>query len=495
MTDPLFHATIVFIEKYCHAGQKVLLALSGGPDSLALFHLLLQYANDNPLFSFAVAHVDHGWRKESAGEAKSIEQLCKDLSVPFHLKTLPKIYHNRPQNSKFEADRGITIRGNLEAYCREERLAFFANLCLEHKYQGVMLAHHADDVAETVLKRVLEGVTLPYLCGLRPETAIFKIGKLTYDYPVKLWRPLLQVGKKEIENWLASKNLKGFHDVTNFDPKFMRGRLRTKIIPGLKDTFGKDIASSLCRLSDESVELRDYFDEKLAGFASKIEWGPIGSYLDLSEERPSLKLEIKYLLRRFCELSELPLTFAGLHNATELFISGQANKRVSFGKKYLHIDRYRLFVPHDHLLSLSAMTLPLKFHIEPGSNQRNDEGTNRSFCFGNWTVDIKRKEKTDTENISCWKRLWTNTCAMQLPFGQYEMIFPQSDQKMVCGSLLFKWYRENRVPSFLRMHVPVICRNGEVCLEFLTGTEKKFSKINEAQVICLSFCKKSIEGE
>ena len=132
-----------FLQVYCHSSSPLLLALSGGPDSLCLFYALLKYRNESNT-PFHVAHVNHNWREKSVLEAQTLEQLASKHQVPFHLKILdPSL-----------------LRGNLEAACREERYQFFASLCQFNQFQGVLTGHHQGDQAETIFKRILEGARL-----------------------------------------------------------------------------------------------------------------------------------------------------------------------------------------------------------------------------------------------------------------------------------------------------------------------------------------------
>ena len=132
--------------------------------------------------------------------------LANELKLPFHLKTL------NPQ----------TLVGNLEAACRNERLKFFKELSKQHGYQAVILAHHADDQAETVLKRVFEGADLTCMGGLKEKSEINGLS---------VWRPLLNVSKNDVLIWLQQHGHVAITDKTNLDPKYLRGRCRIQIIP------------------------------------------------------------------------------------------------------------------------------------------------------------------------------------------------------------------------------------------------------------------------
>jgi tRNA(Ile)-lysidine synthase len=256
-----------FLDRIYDKQRPVLLALSGGIDSLALFFSLLRYCKKRE-FMFASAHVDHGWRKESGKEAKALEKLCHENDVPFHLKTLdPK-----------------TLQGNLEEACREERLHFFGELSLEHDYQAVILAHHADDLAEGVMKRLFEGAHLARL---------FSMKKVSYFEGLAVWRPFLKVPKKKLESYVNSLSVPFVDDETNRDEKFLRARLRVKMFPYLAEIFGKEIAKPLAEIAEESSELFDYLEKKSEKEFKKIDWGK--SEMVFSPETRDL-LELKWLI-------------------------------------------------------------------------------------------------------------------------------------------------------------------------------------------------------
>jgi len=434
-----------FLSAQYKIDQPVLLAFSGGPDSLALLHLLLDYQKKHPL-RFALAHVDHGWREESKEEARLIAKMADELGLALHLKTLD------PR----------ALSGNLEAACREERLLFFAFLCDVYRYQAVLLAHHADDLAETVLKRALEGASLAYLSGLRPQTEV---------YGIKLWRPLLEISKKEIGAWLYSRGLKGFEDRTNNDPRFLRGKFRTRIIPQLSQEFGKEAANGLCRIGVESTELRAYLDERIAPYLSKIIHGKLGDFLDLSEDFPKAPFELKYLIRRYCESRELQLSRDALNLAATLFEEGTANKAIIIGNKKLYIDRRRLF-----LFNASWNSLP---------HQRKILKIDEVASFGHWRIKMTARSHS-LYSFSDWKDLWRKGILEAiLPDGVYEIALPESSAPYPRSLPLSKWWTDHKIPAFLRNLVPILYENGSVRHEFLTGKLALLPK-NESSFFTIS---------
>lgn len=205
---------------------------------MALFHLLLRSGHP-----FHVAHINHGWREESLLEAEKLAQICLYHNIKYHLLS-------------------TVIEGkNLEDRSRIVRQNFFAEVCKNESLNAVFLAHHADDQAETVLKRIFEGASLNKLTGLLPKTTI---GSLT------IYRPLLNIRKTEILTWLNEQKISFFRDNTNNDHRFLRGRMRATLLPSLSKHFGKNIEMNLCRLATSASELSEFLEENLQPLKQKI---------------------------------------------------------------------------------------------------------------------------------------------------------------------------------------------------------------------------------
>lgn len=422
-----------FIKKHWDQQSKILLAFSGGPDSLALLHLLLSLRK-NASFFLALAHVDHGWRKEGQEEALQIAEMAKHLGLTLHTKKLD------PNE----------MEGNLEAACREARLKFFSDLCQTHHYQAVLMAHHADDLAETVLKRVLEGSSMTNLSGISPLVEL---------YGMNIWRPLLSIPKHKLTQWLKDHSLKGFDDHTNRDPRFLRARLRTKIIPQLSEDFGKEISSGLCRVGIDSFELREYLDEKISPYLDRIIVGDFGVLLDLSRDCPSAAIEIKHLIRSCCERYDALWTRENIEVAAQMLIEGSADKQLAMGKRQMYIDRGRLFIVKNEPCKLPLESLPMM----PGQ-----------WKYGPWQVEVSLT-KMFSDVCSNWRLLWQGKGEVVLPAGNYDLGLPCLNALYPRSSPLSKWWTNHKVPAFFRMCVPVVYREGLVRHEFLTGKRVKVS--------------------
>lgn len=314
----LFKHLSDFINFHSLANKRLLLALSGGPDSMALFHLLLENRRRFSI-SFAVAHVDHQWRSESSAEAEQLHHLAQQSQVDFHIK-------------KLEPN---TLVGNLEEACRQERLTFFKELCVEKGYEGVLMGHHADDQAETVLKRLFEGAHLTKLSGMHPKSS---------NDGLTILRPFLQVKKKDLIRYLESKKAFYFEDRTNSDEKYLRARMRETIVPVLSKKFGKEVQSALCTLSEESAELKEFLDGRIAPYLMKITQSKERIILDLSTKSPDTMLELKYLLRQLCAQFQLALSRECVHMAAKAFLLGNVNVKLSCSNKIIEIQKNHIII-------------------------------------------------------------------------------------------------------------------------------------------------------
>jgi len=275
-----------FLSLHHIPGKPVILGFSGGGDSLALLHLLLECDVD-----LHVAHVDHGWRAESKRQA---EELQAAAALPFHLKRLEDV----PKK---------------ENEARQARLAFFKEVYQQIDAQAVILGHHGDDQSETVLKRILEGASLSALKGILPVSSI---------NGMQIWRPLLEVDKAMLRAWLEEKGLKAIEDSTNLDPRYLRGKMRASILPQLQAHFGKEVRGNLRRLGESARELSDYLSKKIGKYESLIIEDKDEKRVDLSGYYPLEPVEIKAFLKKFSEKNKVFLSHDALQSLYAILEEG-----------------------------------------------------------------------------------------------------------------------------------------------------------------------------
>lgn len=307
MKDKILQTLKQFLQERGTISRPLLLGFSGGPDSLALFHLLLEVKKSLP-FSLHVAHVDHGWREESGKEAVFLEKYVMNLGASFHLKKL--------------------IKCETEHKAREERLAFFSLLYQQLGCQALLLGHQRDDQSETVLKRILEGAHLTALGG------ILDVSDLK---GMSVWRPLLKYRKKDIYEWLKRKGLHPLEDPTNQDPKFLRSRMRTQIFPELSKKFGKEINENLCKIAEVARELTDYLDLKIKPYNDLVQKQAGSLRIDFNSLSFFEPVEVKAFLKRVVEKENIALSHEALATLYQLIKTGACRKKILAGKKIIEI--------------------------------------------------------------------------------------------------------------------------------------------------------------
>lgn len=422
-----------FLRQHATAKTPFLLALSGGSDSLALFYCLLRCRERGVVENFAVAHVDHKWRTTSSEEALILEKLVRHHEVPWHHQIL---------------EPGSLV-GNLEERCRQERLLFFHALCRRHGYHAVMLAHHADDQSETVLKRIFEGASLVALAAMTPTA---------YYGDLLLWRPLLTIPKKILEAYVASYGGPLVDDTTNSDIKYLRARMRSQLIPRLAATFGKEISRPLASIAADAHDLAVYFEELLDPYLATVEEGWAGVKIDLTTMPPLPLLPLRYLLQRLVKkIGTTPLSRHQLEDAAIQLQSGAANKRYRCRDLFLYIDRGRAFVTSSPLETTTKETLPLKVGVQR---------------WGPWSLTVSPLEEVllPTHSQVGWLAAWRGFLITEIPDGEYVVgpALPRKRHLSTARTLDTLW-TERRVPAFFRPLLPVLYHHDDAAVEFLSG--------------------------
>jgi tRNA(Ile)-lysidine synthase len=222
--------------------DRVLVAVSGGPDSVALLHLLCELREEFKLSSLEVAHLQHGIRGEEAKEdAELVAAMAEKLKLPFHLKEIDL--------PRMKSDAG---KGNLEALARAERYRFFAEVVKDRGLSKVATAHTQDDQAETVMMWFLRGAGKKGSRGMSPLQQL----RPANDSPDALTviRPLLETSKSEILAYLTEKGLGYRIDRSNQDSKFLRNWIRLELMPKIHERVDDGFSS---RLSQQAQVFRD----------------------------------------------------------------------------------------------------------------------------------------------------------------------------------------------------------------------------------------------
>lgn len=231
------------IKKYnlIQNGDKIVLGVSGGPDSISMLDILNEIRVDktnNLDFNIVVAHVNHMIREEAGEDLEFVKKFCNKIGVEFYSKSIDiqKIANNNKIGT--------------EEAGRNARYEFFDEILEKTNSNKIAIAHNKNDKVETIIMNVLRGSGIAGLKGIEP----IKNNKYI--------RPLIECERYEIENYCKEKNIEARIDRTNFENIYTRNKIRNIIIPYIKKEFNPNIIQTMDRLS-ELVKEEDEYLEKL----------------------------------------------------------------------------------------------------------------------------------------------------------------------------------------------------------------------------------------
>ena len=220
-------------------GDRLLLCISGGPDSVAMLYAFNTIAKWMQLKLF-IAHMNHSLRAaESDRDQEYVERIARSLNIPI---TCSK--ENTAELSKID-------KLSIETAARKLRYNFFVHTAKKLGIDIIATAHTKDDQAETVLMRVIRGAGLRGLCGIPVKNNIKGIGII---------RPLIDVPRKDVLSFLASKKIKSRIDKSNTEVKFFRNKIRLRLLPILEDGYNPDIKNVLSNLAELIQKDYEYLD-------------------------------------------------------------------------------------------------------------------------------------------------------------------------------------------------------------------------------------------
>ena len=230
--------------------DKIVVAVSGGPDSLALLFLLNSLKKELNL-SLHVAHLDHMLRKDSHKDAEFVRKLAQKLKIPV---TAGRVNV-----------RAISRKGSLEEIARNARLAFLFKTARDIRTRKIALGHNFEDQAETVMMRILRGSGLQGLSGILPKRDIAGY---------QIIRPLIELRRKEIESYLKKKKIRPRRDKTNTQDAYFRNKVRNSLLPLLEREYNKNIKRLLSNMAEGVGTDYDYLRraamQKIKGAKRKL---------------------------------------------------------------------------------------------------------------------------------------------------------------------------------------------------------------------------------
>jgi tRNA(Ile)-lysidine synthase len=224
--------------------EKILVGLSGGPDSVCLLHILHRL-KDRLALDLAALYIDHGLRPdETTGEVEFCRRLCEELSVDFLSRLIDVNTYAKEQ------------RFNLQEAARELRYMTFESVAYEIGAKKIAQGHTIDDQLETFFMRMFRGAGPKGLSGIHPVRGM-------------IIRPLLDVDREDIENYLKQENKSFIMDSSNLKKDYLRNKLRLELIPEMKK-MAPHITKSIARTMDILREEEKYFEIIIAKTLMKL---------------------------------------------------------------------------------------------------------------------------------------------------------------------------------------------------------------------------------
>ncbi len=221
-------------------GDKIVLGVSGGPDSMCMLHTFINLCQDDQkspslLAQIVVAHVNHMLRKESEEEEQYVKKFCEKNGIEFYAKRIDvqKMAH--------------TNKTGIEETGRTARYEFFNEVLKQTKATKIAVAHNQNDKIETILLHLLRGSGMEGLKGIEPKRG-------------NIIRPLIACERTQIEQYCEQNHLHPKIDKSNFDNTYDRNKIRNVVIPYIQEQFNPNIIktmerlSTIAKLEDEYIE-------------------------------------------------------------------------------------------------------------------------------------------------------------------------------------------------------------------------------------------------
>lgn len=318
------------IKKYglIQAKDKIVLAVSGGPDSITMLDILRQIQEEFD-FEIVVAHINHMIRKEAIQDEEYVKKYCEKNSIEFFVKRIDvmSVANNRKIGTE-EAGRFV-------------RYEFFDEILKQTESNKIAIAHNKNDKVETIIMHLLRGSGLSGLKGIEPirENVI---------------RPLIECERKEIEKYCDENRLEPRIDKTNFENDYTRNKIRNIVIPYIEKELNPNIIETIDRLS-EVVKKEDRYLEKVAL--------DVYDKILIKQEPGQIMLELK----GFNEQDEVIKSRIILYTVKKLFGSSQGIEKMhindiiklcnnNIGNKYLTPNKKIKILVKDKKIFFMAQT-------------------------------------------------------------------------------------------------------------------------------------------
>lgn len=407
-------------------GECVVVGVSGGSDSLGLLQILTELVDYR--LKLIVAHLNHGIRKEeSSRDAAHVRKFARELGLPFELREIDVIEFKRSTNL------------SLEEAARELRYKFLRDVLNKYNGNKIATAHTLDDQAETVLMRFIRGSGLLGLSGIPPVND-------------NIIRPLIEVTKSDIEDYLRSKGIQWIEDSSNKEKVFLRNRIRNELIPQLI-TYNPSIKETLARtgyivgVEEDYIraQARSHFDKLFYSLRDGELVGKLFYYRPLSEA-------MKYgLLRLAIEKLKGDLKRISLNHVisiNELLDSEQASGELYLPGEIVVAKGHGLFVLTKKSLFRSSFSYSI------------DSTGLHKFPHAEFEIQFEKANSLKSDKcLGCF-----DSTSIEFPITVRN--FNKGDSFMPYGMNVIKklknYFIDEKIPRFLRYQIPIFVCRGEI---------------------------------
>ena len=344
---------IDFLKENLDKNASIVVACSGGPDSMCLLDLVTKLKDELNL-NIIVAHVNHKLRSESEEEAKMVENYAKENNITFELLEITNY-----------------INGNFtEEDARKRRYNFFNEIIKKYQASALLTAHHGDDLIETILMRLTRGSNLSGYIGIK---------EISQNENYKTLRPLLSVTKDEIINYLKENNVPYRLDKTNEELKHTRNRYRHIVLPFLKKENPK-VHEKYLKFSKELIEydnfVNTYIKDNKFIVDNSIVINKVSSEIDFIK-RKCLELLVKDIQRKdYFDVSD-----EQMNNLMKLY--NQSNKTIDLNNNYMGVNSYgKIYIKKKENKVLNEIVLDKDIKLEDYIFYYNSQdGDNSNSCI------------------------------------------------------------------------------------------------------------------
>lgn len=302
-----------YLNELIKENDKVVVAVSGGPDSMFLLHLLCNIKK-NKNYKLIVAHINHNVRKESADEKLKIEDYCKINNIIFEYLKIEKY-----------------PKENFHDYARKVRYNFFDNIVNKYKAKYLLTAHHGDDLMETILMRIVRGSSFNGYSGFN------KISKYKNYFIV---RPLIELTKQEINDYMDIHKLWYAIDNSNCKDVYTRNRFRKYVVPQLKKE-NPNVHLKFLSLSEKINDISNFLEEYTDKVISRIYYDKKINIQQFIIEKKAITDIILYriLLDNYHDKICL-ISYKNIGNIYKVITSAKSNMKIDLPLDFEFIKSY-----------------------------------------------------------------------------------------------------------------------------------------------------------